>query len=64
MTFSWCLLRNARPSSDMRISIALCAPAAHVGGSDVVKMNPAAYDRITSTSNEDPAGIKQKQTKR
>lgn len=62
-TFSWCLWRNSRPSSDANICTARRAPANTVGGSEVVNIKPAAYDLIMSTRRDDPAAEKMNEKK-
>lgn len=50
LTFRWCLRRSTRPSSPFRMRMDSRAPASSMGGRDVVKINPAAYERTVSTN--------------
>lgn len=49
LTLRWCWRRSARPSALFRTRTDSRAPASSMGGSDVVKMKPAAYERTVST---------------
>lgn len=50
LTLRWCRSRSERPSSPFSVRTDSWAPASSMGGSEVVKMKPAAYERTVSTS--------------
>ena len=48
LTLRWCPRRSVRPSSLFSVWMDSRAPASSMGGSEVVKMKPAAYERTVS----------------
>lgn len=48
LTLRWCWRLSACPSAPLSVRTDSSAPASSMGGSEVVKMNPAAYERTVS----------------